>query len=76
MLETRALKVAYIFDIRGLVAYQLVAYEKKVYIQTVTLRSQIFAVRNFRDQKFSRSFNFANDLLKFFADTYFREFRE
>ena len=31
MLETRALKVAYIFDIRGLVAYELVAYEKKVY---------------------------------------------
>ena len=30
MLETRALKVAYIFDIRGLVAYELVAYEKKV----------------------------------------------
>ena len=29
MLETRALKVAYIFDIRGLVAYELVAYEKK-----------------------------------------------
>ena len=29
MLETRALKVAYIFDTRGLVAYELVAYEKK-----------------------------------------------
>ena len=29
MLEARALKVAYIFDIRGLVAYELVAYEKK-----------------------------------------------
>ena len=27
-LETRALKVAYIFDIRGLVAYKLVAYKK------------------------------------------------
>ena len=31
MLETRALKVAYIFDIRGLVAYELVAYEKKMF---------------------------------------------
>ena len=29
MLETRALKDAYIFDIRGLVAYELVAYEEK-----------------------------------------------
>ena len=28
MLETRALKVAYIFDIRVLVAYELVGYEK------------------------------------------------
>ena len=29
MLETGALKVANIFDIRDLVAYELVAYEKK-----------------------------------------------
>ena len=28
-LGTRALKVAYIFDIPGLVAYKLVAYKKK-----------------------------------------------
>ena len=35
MLETRALKVAYIFDIRGLVAYEIVAYEKKVYMMKI-----------------------------------------
>ena len=29
MLETRALRIAYIFDIRGVVAYELVAYEKR-----------------------------------------------
>ena len=39
MLESRALKVAYIFDIRGLVAYELVAYEKnKVYTIDISYR--------------------------------------
>ena len=36
----------------------------------------ILAVRNFREQIFSRSFNFATDILKYFTSTYFREFRE
>ena len=40
MLETRALKVAYIFDIRGLVAYELVAYEKKSVYQMETFVEQ------------------------------------
>ena len=42
----------------------------------ITTIANYLNVTNFRGQKFSRSFNFANDLLKFFADTYFRDFRE
>ena len=42
----------------------------------ITLKSHIFAVRNFRGNKFSREFIFANDILKNSTGTYFREFRE
>ena len=36
----------------------------------------IFARFNFRETKFSREFIFAISVLKYFAGTYFREFRE
>ena len=41
-----------------------------------TLKLLIFVRFNFRETKFSREFIFAIDVLKYFARTYFREFRE
>ena len=38
-----------------------------------TLSGQIFARRNFRDDKFSRGLIFANHIFPYFARTYFRE---
>ena len=45
-------------------------------MRTRSIKSHIFAVRNFRGNTFSRVFIFANDILKNSAGTYFRVFRE